>query len=400
MSGRQLRSWVDGFLEHTKNISSPEIFRKWAAISTIAGALERKVWVDVGQGPLYPNLYVILCGTPGVGKTAVTLRVRRAWKKLNAHKVASASMTGASMIDELVKAERIIIRPTEVPTHVVFNSLLICSNEFGTLMPSYDPDIINRMTDIYNCEEYSETRRTIKEDVVIEKPQLNMIIACTPSYLNGLIPSGAWEQGFMSRMIIVFSSEAILTELFEEKEDNEELKKMLHEDLKIIGDLYGKFIFTVDARDLLKSWNRNGKKPLPFHPRLLHYNQRRLEYVLKLSMVASVIGSDELLVNKEHIEQSMAWLFEIEKLMPDTFKTMASGGNIDIIKDTWYHSYQIFIREGKKPVPEHRIYAFLQERTYAYNIPRILEAMEKSRMLEKVQVNKIGACYVPKPPRV
>lgn len=60
--------WIECFLEYTKGLPSPEIFRLWAGISTIAGMLERKVWVTTSGGTIYPNIYAVLVAPPAVGK--------------------------------------------------------------------------------------------------------------------------------------------------------------------------------------------------------------------------------------------------------------------------------------------------------------------------------------------
>jgi hypothetical protein len=51
--------------------------------------------------------------------------------------------------------------------------------------------------------------------------------------------------------------------------------------------------------------------------------------------------------------------------------------------------------KDKKPIMEHRLYAFLQERTPAHNVERILQVMEKAGFLEKKHVD-IGYGYIPK----
>src|SRR5262245_53125136 len=65
---RRYTSWIDGYIEHTANLESPEIGRKWEAIGMIAAVQEQKVWVDTGS-LLYPNLYIFLVGQPGTGKS-------------------------------------------------------------------------------------------------------------------------------------------------------------------------------------------------------------------------------------------------------------------------------------------------------------------------------------------
>ena len=62
---RQLTNWIEGFIEYTDTLPSEPILRKWAAVSTIAGAMERKLYaVSMGKR-LYPNFYVFLVVPPG-----------------------------------------------------------------------------------------------------------------------------------------------------------------------------------------------------------------------------------------------------------------------------------------------------------------------------------------------
>ena len=76
---RKLPNWVDGFYEHTLNLPTPNLFRKWSAIAAIAGVLERKAWVHTLGSNLYPSLYTVLVAPPGVGKTILTSRVEQLW---------------------------------------------------------------------------------------------------------------------------------------------------------------------------------------------------------------------------------------------------------------------------------------------------------------------------------
>ena len=108
---RRLPCWIDGFFKYTAGHASPDLFRRWVAIAAVAGALERKVWVQTLGSKLYPNLYTVLVGPPGVGKTTVLSEVSRLWRELTDHYVAPSSVTKASLIDCLEDAKRRILRP-------------------------------------------------------------------------------------------------------------------------------------------------------------------------------------------------------------------------------------------------------------------------------------------------
>lgn len=397
MTKRRLNSWVDSFYEYTDLLPSPSLFRKWVGISIIAGALERKSWVRTLGSNLYPNMYVILVGPPGVGKSVLTSQAWSLWYELtgegDGQKLASTSLMKAGLIDDLRDATRRIVRPSEDPPVVTFNSLKICSNELGVLIPGYDNDFMNTLTDLYDGHPYAERRRTRDLNFKIDAPQLNLLAATTPSYLNNVLPEGAWDQGFLSRTILVYSGQTTIRPLFSEETYDSKLRRDLIHDLKIIGDLYGKMTFAPDAAECVSKWHMDKGPPQPEHPKLMHYNTRRTAHLLKLCMVASASTSDELVITLDHVGQALDWLIEVETFMPDIFKSMAVGGDARAIEDCWYHAYTLWMKE-KKPIQEHRIIHFLQERVPAHSVTRILDVMVRAKIFEKELDG-----YKPKPPK-
>lgn len=387
--------WIDKFLQATDELSSPHIFKKWAGILAIAGALERKVWVKTMGSPLYPNLYVVLVAPPGVGKTELTWRVRDLWDGLDGHYVANSSVTKASLIDNLVEANRRVIQPQQDPPVFQFNSLLVSSNELGVLIPAYENSFMNTLTDLYDGKSYSESRRTKDLRIKIDRPNLNILAACTPAYLRETLPPGAWDQGFLSRVLLIYSGEQQLTSLFAEQTLDMEMSDELKEHLCSIGERVGQIKFTREAARYIDSWHLGGQAPRPDHPRLQHYNTRRTSHLLKLSMVMCMSASAKAVIEKEHIQRALDFMIEAEFYMADIFKAMTSGGDSKIIEDTYHHLYSLYMAGGKTPIGQHRLVAFLQERTPAHNIVRILEVMEKSKMIEPILQKGVGQAYRP-----
>jgi len=392
---RRLPSWIESFLEFTDDLASPPIFRKWAAISAIAGALERKVWVKTQGSNLYPNLYIILVGPPGVGKTMVSSVVEDLWNALPDHHVAPSSVTKASLVDTLADAKRSIVRPGEVPPYVEFNSLLVVSNELGVFLPSYESDFMSVLTDIYDGKRYAERRRTKDHKLNVDRPQINILASTTPSYLSSMLPDGAWDQGFTSRTLFIFAGQKIIKPLFGEYEVQEEAQKDLVHDLKIIGSLYGKISFSPEAAEAIGAWHMAGGPPAPEHPKLVHYITRRTAHLLKLSMVACASRGNDLVISIEDYNLALNWLYEAEHFMPDIFRSMNSGGDSKAIEDCWYYVFSLFAKE-KKPIAESRILNFLSGRVPAYNVANVLNIMVSSGQLKK-EAGALGNCYSPAP---
>jgi hypothetical protein len=190
--------FIDQYVKETEELSSPEIFRRWAAIAAVAGALERKVWTRSRNMDLYPNLYTILVGPPGVGKTVRLILCGYFGGGLKVFMSPGRTYLELRLpISWLAQIERSCAQ-----THsgtVSFNSLLVASNELQVFLSAYESDFIGLLTDLYDCKWFSEEKRTKDLQIDIDHPQLNILAATTPSYLNELFADKAWDQGFSSR---------------------------------------------------------------------------------------------------------------------------------------------------------------------------------------------------------
>jgi hypothetical protein len=386
--------WLAGYMDYTSVTNSPDIYRKWAGIAILAGAMERKCWIRTSIGVLYPNLYLILVGPPGVGKSVMLRLVREFWLSLKGLKVAPSSITKASLIDSLQNASRHIMRPNENPSTVHFNSLQIASSELGVLIPSYDTEFMHVLTDLYDCDVYSEKRRTKDINIEIKAPQLNLVAACTPNYLTSVMPEGAWDQGFASRILMIYSGEVKLVDLFSDEVHDDTAREALTKELIDRSSIYGKFSFSPEAAAAITEWRKNGEQPLPDHPKLFNYCTRRTAHLLKLSMVSSISRSRDLIIELDDVQRALDWLVEAEFYMPDIFRAMSGTSHSQLIEEVWYFIYKAYNKGKKEPVSQARVINFLQVRTPAHNVARVLEVMEQSGIIKRT-LTATGNAYIP-----
>lgn len=366
--------------------------------------MERRLWIKTAIGNLYPHLYCLFVGPPGVGKTVLTHKVRTFLMELtdlqdkNSFHLAAASLTYASLIDDLQDAERRFFIKG-LTDFVKYNSLTIVSNELGVLLPEYDPIMMSKLTDLYDAHSYSERRRGTGSNFVIENPQIGLLAATTPSFLVDTLPPGAWDQGFLSRSMIIFSSQSLYRDLFFEVPVSSTLESDLTNDLRHIFSLYGKMSFSAEAIEFIQTWDKNGRQPLPDHPKLIHYNTRRAAHLLKLSMVAAIADQDTLTITREHVDTALGWLIEMEYFIPDIFKAMNNGGDSRVMEELWYHANMIYNTE-KRAVSEGRLVAYLAERLPAYSVERVLQIMVKTGVLIEEATGNPGNFYVPRTKRI
>lgn len=307
--------------------------------------------------------------------------------------VAPSSVTAASLIDSLAISSRAIIGP-ELAT---FNSVQVVSSELQNFLPSYDATFMGLMTKLYDCELYEERRRTGKvQHTKIDNTQVSILAGTTPSYLNSLLQEHAWDQGFMSRTILVHSEEPSNVDLFDEpnRAHYEQLYDDLMNDLRVIMKYFTRVTWSEDAQKAITEWDTGGRKPVPAHNRLRHYNTRRTAHMVKLSMVACLArGDTQHVVMSSDFETALGWLVEAEATIPDIFKSMIVTSEARIMQDAHYHLAQIYA-QLKKPVPEHYLIAFLRDRIPSQSISKVMETMVKSQMLRQ-EFNSPIPCYTP-----
>ena len=391
---RLLPNWIDGFEEFSDHLPSPLIFRRWGAIAAIAGALERKVWLRSLGMDLYPHLYTVLVAPPGIGKSVITTAIEKLWRGLTTHHVAPKSLSKASLIDSLAEAKRAKTVISGDSLYLEFNSLLVNAGELSVLIPAYDSEFMAALTGIWDGDHYEERRRGNNLHIVIKKPQINLLGATTPSYLNGVLPEGAWDQGFLARTFLIYSGERITRDIFSEAQMSGELLSKLSSDLRDIADMAGPFLWELPAREAMKEWHLAGGPPIPDHPKLTHYLTRRSAHLMKLCMIAAAAESSDRVIRLRHYQTALDWLLSMEAALPDIFKALGSRGDGQTIEEVYHFLYQ-FYTARKEPMAEHRLISFIAERVPSYSVLRIVEIMEKSGQIEKSITSAGTIGYIP-----
>jgi len=373
----------------TQDDRSPEIYRKWSGISLVAGAMERKVWVRTGMNRTYCNLYVLLVGPSGTGKFIVET-VREFWRAVKdpttnakAFHVASDSLTKASLIDALARAKQ--VKLNERGETEEYHSLLVASEEFKVLLPSYDLEYIGTLERVWNSPPiHTEERRFNVKLVEIVRPQLNILAGVQPGYFATVFPEEVWSTGLSRRIVMVYSSERRIRDPFTEYPDPDMLRRTVLAKLGKVSTMWGELRWHKDAGEYFRQWVLAGEPPVPTHSRMLPYNTERARFVQKLSGISAVSRKIDLSgIERIDIERALEWLFEIEAKMPEVFRAM-QGKNDWAIVEELYHWIVGVYRKTNKPVAGGRIIEFIGERITADKVERTLALAVRTRAIECV----------------
>ena len=126
--GRRLNDWISSYLKFTENTESPKSYHIWAAVSCIAGALQRRTWFEWGPDTIYPNQYIILVGPSGESRKGVAISIARGLLSKVSVQLAGQSATKESLIQRMSENPQTFTHPVS-GNQICHCSMTIVSEE-------------------------------------------------------------------------------------------------------------------------------------------------------------------------------------------------------------------------------------------------------------------------------
>lgn len=325
---RELTNWLDAYLEYTDNSESPISYHTWCGLATIAGALQRKVYLRWGIGQIiYPNLYVVLIGPSGKTRKGVALGIAKdLLKQVPGITVAPESSSGKqSTIRVMTRAGLDFNDPSDQKTKR-HSSVTAFSEELSVFLGQGDIAYLSSLTDWYDSKDDWEYETISRGKDSIKGVCLNLVGGTAPDWIQSMIPHEAVGGGFTSR--VIFIVEEVKRKIVPEHTmtvREVKLQEMLLNDLQRISKMCGEFRMTSEAKQLYVDWyleqNRQSDMGCPAvdDPRFAGYNERRATHLRKLLLVCSAGRGDDLLIVPDDFTRAVNLLVGAEVNMHKTF---------------------------------------------------------------------------------
>lgn len=368
----------------------------------MGAALERRVWTITAKKPTFPNLFVVLMGPPGIGKSEAINGVRVLVKGTHSEGVyepacllAPTDVTKASLYDWLSSKKARRPGPDPEAAHLGiqedfhYHSAFLAVTELGDFVREHDSQLLNSLHSLYDCVPFVEEERRYRADnpIKIQRPQVSLLGGTTPAYIARTFPSSAWDEGFMARTILIYSSEKIEPDLFGDEHDNLDplLARELVEDLRAIGKMCGRMEFDTHTKTAMVKWQKGGYQPRPAHIRLEHYNTRRMRHAIKLSIIAAANRSNGNTIVLEDFQEALAWMIEAEEQMPKIFLDMVGKSDSQVLNEL-YHFVKGFYEHPltkNQPMRHGMVINFLRNKVPAYAVEGVLKIALEAELLVK-----------------
>ena len=319
-----MESWIDKFVRYTDNSEPPILYRKWVAVSTVAAALQRKVFLEWGTYKLYPNMYIVLVGPPAARKGTAMSPGSKLLRRLGI-KLAAEATTREALISTLKESFRTDVTPDggSILSH---SSLTIFSPELTVFLGYNNVILMADLSDWYDSADRWTYRTKNSGTDEIDGVFVNLLGATTPELLQTTLPQDAIGGGLTSRIVFVYEEKkgkVVAAPFLTTEQAN--LEEWLQEDLDRIYLLNGQYQVTKSYMERWIEWYEYQDMHPPFNDQKFEgYLGRRQTHVQKLSMIICASypinkGDKKLIITREHLDEAIEMLEETEKKMPNVF---------------------------------------------------------------------------------
>ncbi len=326
--GRKLKDWIKSYIIHSRHSESPEIMHFWTAVVTMAGALQRQVWIDQLYFQWTPNFYVVMVGPPGVvAKSTVSRMGFGLLKHVQGVSFGPQSMSWQSLIPALQDSSKgVSINGVLYPM-----SCLTCFiSELGTFLKPQDEEQTSAFIALWDGQVEQFERWTLAHgQQVIENPWVNLIGCTTPSWIDRNVPENMIDGGLASRIVFVYAdtkrSFVAYPSMEVDRKEYQKEKDDLIADLKLISKLKGEYKLTPEAAAWGVDWYKTHWTVRPKHlasDRFGGYLARKQTHLHKLAMILAASKSETLTITKEDLEQAETFITRTEADMGKVFQSV------------------------------------------------------------------------------
>lgn len=322
---RNFPDWLTAYVQYASFSEAPRAMHFWSGVSALAGALRRRVWLDMGYFKWTPCFYILIVAPPGVVSKSTTAAIAiDLLRQVPGIKFGPQMVTWPALVKAFADSKEEFQMGDE--WHPMC-AMTIESSELGNLINPQDREMIDLLVTLWDSKTGALDKRTkgSGNDEVVN-PWINMIACTTPAWIEGNFPEYVIGGGFTSRCLFVYAEKkekfvAYPTRSMPEELANTKLK--LVQDLEHIANaLVGPFTLDETAIAWGTQWYEIHNTDKPDHlsdERFGGYLARKQTHMHKLAMILSASRSDERIIRIEDLATAEKMLFNLEQDMPKVF---------------------------------------------------------------------------------
>ncbi len=340
-------SYVDLYREYTAESEAPAFYHLWSAFSSLAAFIGRDCWIDHGYFPIYPNLYLMLIGSPGTRKsTAIKLSkkliIEAGYENIAAEKTSKekflfdlAAQNDHSLLDDgdaKKKRNGVDIMEANLwgeddwlskPPATTY----IAADEFNDFLGSGNMEFVSLLGNLWDFNGVFKHRVKNGKSIAIPNPTINLFGGNTQTGFAHCFPPETLGQGFLSRLLLVYGEPTGVKITFPKPPSAERTQQLLDSLIRIKSTVTGRLSITDSAEVLL---DRIYKTFSPIDDsRFTNYANRRFTHLLKLCILCAASRSSKS-ISEEDVLFANTLLAHTESMMPKALGEFGKGKHSDV----------------------------------------------------------------------
>ena len=327
---RLLKNWLDAYMEFTQHSEAPDRFHKWTGIATIAGALRRRVYIEMGYFRWRPNFFIFFVAPAGIVSKSTTVNIGMSLlREVEGINFGPEALTWQSLVKELAdsKEEYLVGEEEGEPQYITMSAITVAASELGTFLDPDDRQLISALISLWDGKEDGAWEKWTKKDgkEKIVNPWFHLIGCTTPTWIARNCNQDFVIGGFASRSIFLYADKKRKLVPYPSREmpSNFELQReVLITDLREIAELKGVYELTEDTYKWGEKWYERHYYEEPEHLRdekFRGYLARKQTHIHKVAMVLAASCRDEMVITAEDLKLADKEVTAVEEYMPKVF---------------------------------------------------------------------------------
>ena len=359
---RNFSDWLQAYVEYASFSEAPKRMHFWSGVAAIAGALRRKVWIDMAYFKWYANHYIVFVAPPGIVSKSTTVSIAvDLLRRVPGINFGPDIVTWPALVTAFASSSEAFELDGEFVTQC---ALTLESSEFGNLVNPSDRDMLDLLITLWDCKTGALKKMTKGSgNDTIENPWINMVACTTPSWIAGNFPEHVIGGGFTSRCLFIYTDKKDKLVAYPHLSVPTGLKHqatLLATDLEFMSkNLLGAYTLEPEALEWGKIWYTSHYARPPDgleDDRFGGYLARKQTHIHKLAMVIAASQRDSLIIRADDLALANTMVSDLEQDMPKVFAKIGKS-----VQANQVERFVNFVRAKVVGVPYAVAYQFVHQ---------------------------------------
>lgn len=211
--------WIGTYLLYAQGMEVPLAWHFWCALAVLGACMKRHFYLDMNNYYLWPNLYTMLIGPSGEGKSAaiavavdIVRRVNKLYEKRGVVEWRRVTVTPQRCTPEklinMIRTQKVIDQDSNdlLVEHETDSTCFVVADEIVTLLGKstfHSDQWIHILTALYTSPQRFDASTISRGNDELKNPTISCLFGSTADWIRTSVTDDMFSGGFMGRCVFV-----------------------------------------------------------------------------------------------------------------------------------------------------------------------------------------------------